>query len=655
MKSIHIPVFLVAYTLCCLVGQFSVKSLRLAVFSSQRSHISNRQLQSPSELFMARKIDDEADAMSVPKKSSKRNKNKNSEASSTESVSSTAVESETAPTATITEIATAEEPTENEEFVDIGYSAPQDVETPKAPATQKNLFKESNPFDSDLSRMRVPREDPLKQNTVPPEVVFFGEPRNPPPGEAARDSKYHGTLLYWARHATVAPRTSEERMTYVFPRGRLHPESPKHRLENDKDLTFEKILQAFASRMDDLPDTKAFIDANIDLIPSKLFLRALTAEKLSKQSKNDLEAMDYLKDVRRRYILAHDQVFFPLNLEIQKAETRVMTYLARDELRNFAEKWDEVEMSLHFTTLLAARLTWDRKVRAILDDIKEKVKNTVGYMADGIQNDLMSREFRKPGITSEVYLNASMSIQLNMPELYAKIRPEVQLMHETFFMEDTKEINDFVIKDFCPRIKVSPDLLKEKLKIYEASLAAIQGVDYVTLRVRVQEIYRKICNEQELAMMDQWYFDYKEKGYGFETYEPNEIPKMIQYEQRIRDTGNAFSNFAVDIMKMPTKYTESLNGKRPKGDSVDNWLERDPDHGVEGANSYETRMSEFREAYIAQTELRKVAESRLTQMIRNRMAFQDKVLYGNQFTDRDMYPSYSDDGESRVQEFGGED
>ena len=27
--------------------------------------------------------------------------------------------------------------------------------------------------------------------------------------------------------------------------------------------------------------------------------------------------------------IAHDQLFFPLNMEIQKAETRVMTYLAR--------------------------------------------------------------------------------------------------------------------------------------------------------------------------------------------------------------------------------------------------------------------------------------------------------------------------------------
>lgn len=55
--------------------------------------------------------------------------------------------------------------------------------------------------------------------TLPPEILFFGDPRNPPPAEAARDSKYHWKLLLWARHATVAPRTSQERLETVFPKG----------------------------------------------------------------------------------------------------------------------------------------------------------------------------------------------------------------------------------------------------------------------------------------------------------------------------------------------------------------------------------------------------------------------------------------------------
>lgn len=612
---------------------------------------------------MARKIDDEADALAKPKQKKGGKGGKKNIESETETAEESVPTEEVPATSTSSSASASDEPEfKNEGYSDSGASNTlvqeglERKEEPQKP--NKGSFREkTNPFESDLSSMKVPRQDPLKQTIVPPEVVFFGEPRQPPPGEAARDSKYHGSLLYWARHATVAPRTSDERLTLVYPRGRLFPTAPKYRLEVEG-LSFQKILTAFEAVMDDLDASKAFVDSNIDLIPSKLFLRVLTAEKLTKQSKDDLEGMDHLKEVRRRYILAHDQVFFPLNLEIQKAETRVMTYLAREELRNFAAKWDEVEMSLHFTTLLAARLTWDSKVRGILDEIKIRIKNTVGYMAQGLEKDLMAREFRKPAITSEVYLNASMSIQFNMPELYARVKPEVQLLHETFFLiqnpDSTEELRRYVNEEFCPRAGITPPQLKERLKIFEATLAAVQGVDYVYLRVRAQETYRKLCDKEELKAMDKWFFDYKEKGYGFQTYEPNEVPKLIQYQQRIRDTGNAFNNFAVDVMKMPTKYSESLSGKRPKGDQVDNWLEKDPEWSPKIAQSYDERMDEFRSAYITQTELRKEAESRLTKMIGNRMAVQEKVLYANKFTDRDEYPGF-DEGDSKVVKFDGED
>jgi len=482
-------------------------------------------------------------------------------------------------------------------------------------------------IDTDTDTITVPRKNPLQQGQVPPEIVFFGEPRNPPPGEAAKDTRYHGSLLYWARHATVAPRTSEERLTTVFPRGRLHPQSPKFRLGGGGDsLSYASILDTFASVMDDLEATKAFLNANIDLVPSKLFLRVITADKLAAQSRGDLERMDTLKEIRRRYILAHDQVFFPLNIEVQKAETRVMTYLARPELQQFAQSWDEVEMTLHFTTLLAARLTWDQRVKDILDDIKQRVEESVGYMAEGLEKDLMSRDFRKPGITSELYLNASNAIATTMPELLARVRPEVRLLHEVYFMT-TEDCVEYVQKVFCPKTGLSPDQVREKLRIYEASLAAVQGVDYINLRLLVQQIHRSLCSEEDLRNTDKWYFDFVADGYKFATYEPDEVPALLRYEQRLRDTGNAFSNFAVEVLKGPTKYTESFSGRRPKASQVGDWLRDDPDFVVPQPAAYEERVEQFRDAYIAQTEERKKAESRLTMLVRNRMDQQDKVLY----------------------------
>ena len=37
--------------------------------------------------------------------------------------------------------------------------------------------------------------------------------------------------------------------------------------------------------------SKAFIESNVDLVPSLLFLRALSSQKLSAQFKNDLDRM----------------------------------------------------------------------------------------------------------------------------------------------------------------------------------------------------------------------------------------------------------------------------------------------------------------------------------------------------------------------------
>ena len=69
---------------------------------------------------------------------------------------------------------------------------------------------------------------------------------------------------------------------------------------------------------------------------------------------------------------------------------------------------------------------------------------------------------------------------------------------------------------------------------------------------------------------------------------------MIALEQRIRDTGNAFTNFNTQVLKMPTKYTEAFSGLRPKGASVGNWLERDPEYHTEAPASYQERIEAFR-------------------------------------------------------------
>lgn len=494
----------------------------------------------------------------------------------------------------------------------------------------ENIF--DNPLetflDSSSNTIKVPRSDPL-QSSIPPEIVFFGDPRRPPPFEASRELQYHGSLLFWARHGSVAPQTSEDRLRNVFPKGRLDPTALTYRLE-PRCLTYSAIVKAFRNVSTDLQRSKDFIRANIDIIPPKLFLRAITAQKLSFQSTNDMENMLATKDLRNKYILAHDQVFFPMHIEILKAETRVMTYLARDELKGFASSWDEVEATLHFVTILAARLTWDDKVNEVLRDIKQRVDRTIAYMSENIRSQLMDKNFRRPAVTAEVYLNASMKIQNEMPRFFRMIRPEVRALHETYFMKDSGEMKKYILQTFCPANKVSPELIRENLKVLDACLASIEGLNYRRLRIRTRRLFEALCEPQDLFETDKWYMDFFENGYGFETYEPDpdDVPTIIRAEQRIRDTGNAFSNFQMEVLGGPTKFTDAFSGKRPRASEVGKWLERDPDYLTKLPQSYEERIRDFQAAYAEQLRLRSVAEGTLEGLVNDRLTVQDRILRG---------------------------
>jgi len=327
---------------------------------------------------------------------------------------------------------------------------------------------------------RVPRNAPLSGGVVPPEIVFFGDPRRPPPVSASANDAYKFTLLYWARHGNVIPRGSAERLERVFPKGRNEPAPAVSSLrlpEDNAGLSYDVILNKFSTVMDDLEQSKAFIAANVDLVPARLFLMAITAKKLAAQSRNDLTEMQRLKNVRDRYQLASDQLYFPLEIEVKKAETRVMTYMARDELRNFAGAWDEVESTLHMAALLAARLDWDAKCQKLADRIQNVVKGVMPAFQESTQRQLVKAEMSRPLLTSEVYRNATLGIQQNMAALWAKIAPEVRAIQETYSLaglDEYDEVERYLVNDFLPREGISREDMLVRLKLFDANIASLQ-------------------------------------------------------------------------------------------------------------------------------------------------------------------------------------
>jgi len=96
-------------------------------------------------------------------------------------------------------------------------------------------------------------------------------------------------------------------------------------------------------------------------------------------------------------------------------------------------------------------------------------------------------------------------------------------------------------------------------------MVTVTDVDYIQLRLRVQHLHEILCTKDDVILTNKWYKDYLEQGYGFDTYEPDEIPSIIKAEQRLRETGNAFVDFAVQVLKAPIKFTNAFSGTRPKG------------------------------------------------------------------------------------------
>lgn len=240
-----------------------------------------------------------------------------------------------------------------------------------------------------------------------------------------------------------------------------------------------------------------------------------------------------------------------------------------------------------------------------------------------------------------------------MPAYYSKVHPEVRFLHETYDLlnlvgseEDGEArparaaLRNYALLNFCPKNSLPLPELLTRLRLLDATLAGIEDVDYVRLRLKVLAVTAALAEgEPEAAdVACDWYHRFiGESNYGFETYEPDEVPSIVQYEQRIRDTGSAFTDFAVQVLQFPTKYTDSLSGQRKKAAEVGDWLvarDRDnwdnkvsrvhpracplppdpnpnPDPSQVALNQ-EERLEEFRRAYMEQTRLRKEAEGQVS-------------------------------------------
>lgn len=140
-------------------------------------------------------------------------------------------------------------------------------------------------------------------------------------------------------------------------------------------------------------------------------------------------------------------------------------------------------------------------------------------------------------------------------------------------------------------------------------------------------MYSTLCTDSEAENTDYWYTEFMERDTThFDTYEPDTVPLLLKYEQRLRNTDNAFANFAAEVFNLPTQYSNAFSGNRPKAAQVGDWLSYDPEFEAPLPGTQEERMKQFMQAYVEQNELRKAAESQLDRTAVNMMEEQDAAL-----------------------------
>ena len=110
-----------------------------------------------------------------------------------------------------------------------------------------------------------------------------------------------------------------------------------------------------------------------------------------------------------------------------------------------SERWESEWLRLNWQVTVIR--WWELQIQHFLASLRtwERISLFIPSKSQWISFNLSATSFyffllQQPGVTAELYTNASLSIQRDMPELYARIRPEIRFAHEAFFIQDESEI-----------------------------------------------------------------------------------------------------------------------------------------------------------------------------------------------------------------------
>ncbi len=303
-----------------------------------------------------------------------------------------------------------------------------------------NLLRKGSPRSFECHNTRG-------DSLIEPEVFLCGEPRLPPSPYFFSVEESHVWLLRWARNDLLLPRNSKEREERVFPYHNLRKFS-EYRLSPES-LRFDLITNIFSTYMEDLKQAKAFVLANLDQISPAFFSQALVMAKFAARYKNNTEEITRLNKIFDRYRLTVDSLTFPLHIEVLKAETRVATYVVRNEINRSIKLWDRTEVDCYFLTLLASRMKWAATVQEMDDYIEEKAANIPSLFRYEEKVRLRKSSLRNR-LTATVYQQATDRFHEEFPFSYETLSPELKFVAESFAVP-AEELQRYAT-DICSKL-----------------------------------------------------------------------------------------------------------------------------------------------------------------------------------------------------------
>lgn len=496
---------------------------------------------------------------------------------------------------------------------------------------------------ADKYRILVPRDNPFAAtDRIAREVLLFGDPRIPPPADRISTPAY-----LWARHSHTVPTTSEERITSIFPRTFDHPLAGELRLSITSSTTYEEIKGAVIAAMnrtgnqhDRIANLVDFLTCNLDHLSPHLLLLAMTHEKMALQSKKlDFSA---IQDLRTMVNLAAQRLSFPIFLEQQKAESRVLTY--RGLMGGFdaiAQEWDGSEVTLFFAALINGRITYDTKIAVIT----QYVDSQLAYINDedmltNARSEYIRNMLAKPTLTAEVYLNASRVIAQLIPDLYDQVAPEIRALHEVYFLlpkndyheqqslldlynaedvsddetllggqeifspsqlailqEEDRNIKKYFDENFAARSGISTARLVQRLQTMEhlflcqPELCSV----YAPLACMLLRLRQALTTIEEREAQELW-FDRFTDANPYETYEPDPmarsdeegrqvektatLPGWLFWQTALESENNEFVQNFKAAFESVIYFSRSFDGSRRKASDppIGDWMKDDPAH-----------------------------------------------------------------------------